>query len=183
MRVIKKRPLNYDKVMKMRILISTISLLAMLLLGVTTSFAATYWKVQEATAQMPFTIKGEKELVLCDFVVALFSNSKCQSKVGLIIFKSHDADHDTDLGDFVGSKPTENMVLDLDGVKYSGKTYLFSYTNAFEIIMHGTPEILNKIKDSKSATISISEGGTSFKFPLEGANAAINKASQNCYNR
>ncbi|MBW6512873.1 MAG: hypothetical protein K0A93_12315 [Desulfuromonadaceae bacterium] len=169
--------------MKMRILISTISLLSILLLGVTTSFAASFWKVQDATAQISFTIKEGKDSVLCTFVVALFSDSKCQSKVGFILSNIHDTDLDTDLGDFVGSsKSTVDMVLELDGDEYSGETYLFSYTNATESVMYGTPEILNKIKESRSVLIRFSGGEQALSLPIEGAKAAINKASQNCYN-
>lgn len=158
-------------------MLRTISVVSLfLLINSTESVAKSSWQVFSSTASTTIEIAGPKQNVFAAFVVSFGMKNQCKNEIGLMLSTSLDP------GSFVSRAVFSGGIsVDIDGEKYSSKSVLTKYTNGYEITMYGNDNVVNKIKSSKTATITIAEGARSFQFPLEGGRQALNEAYANCY--
>lgn len=137
--------------------------------------AQNYWQVQEATAHTSRLLIGEVKDAVATFVVSFGKKNNCRSEIGLMLYAS------PGLGEHIKKGiAAEKMILNIDGIEFSDKSYFSKYSNGFEVTMYGSKEIIYLLRSSREVAVKISQETQSFSFPLHGSALSINQASKYC---
>ena len=106
-------------------------------------FAENYWKINDTMASLTQLLQGKSgKEVRTVFLVNFSTKHNCSCEVGLIMMNGQK------LGSFKGGSEgyKGDLIIEIAGQEFTGKSTINEYTNGFEIVMHGKDSLLKAIE-------------------------------------
>jgi len=137
-------------------------------------YCQSFWQVKNHNASVTtqFTGKAFKYAVLN---INWDETIGCRPTIGLVLTKTKK------LGTFKSIKESsEPMVVSVGNDKWSGKTFIASYTGGTEALFVAPTDLINAMDGEGVIHVRVFQKSAVFEFPLVGAGNAAAKAKINC---